>query len=113
MLKVSLQTGMVVGQYQSNDSISGAPYVRSDGIYFGCNDGNMYCLNNDMTLKAGWTKKASGAVLTSPNFISISGTDYIVFNDSTGTVNFVKLSNGSVNKVSINDYSAVKGSWVV
>jgi outer membrane protein assembly factor BamB len=70
-----------VWQYPSGDEVTSSPAVGSDGtIYFGSQDGYLYAINPDGTLK--WSRSLGTSITLSSPAIGADGTVYVGTDDS-------------------------------
>ncbi|HDQ26289.1 MAG TPA: hypothetical protein ENN43_06045 [bacterium] len=106
LYKINKYDGSFASYHQLTGHINGAVAASDAGIYFGCNDGFMYAMDHDLTLKPGWPKKARAPVAGAPVFAALASVYYVVFSDTAGNVYFINPMDGSVTTVSSGDYTA-------
>lgn len=93
MLAVNPWDGAVLWQFSGGSGFKLSPAVGSDGtIYTGCDDGSVYAINPDGTLKWKRTVSVSAVICSSP---AIGSNGYLYIVDTLGTICRLALDNST------------------
>jgi|GEM_PF-694120 len=70
---LDVKTGSVIGSYKTDDYVNSTPVLYGSNIIFGCDNGIVYCLNQDLTEV--WKSSIGGFISCKP---VISGENVII-----------------------------------